>query len=299
MNTFFNNEGLVKYLWKKKLLFLIITIVAVLLSVIFSGPKFITPLFKSSAVLYPSSLSPYSEENETEQMLQFLKSDDILERLIKDFNLFEHYNIKKNSPHSKTLVLKKLKSNFSVGKSQYEGVEITIYDKDPKQAKIMVDSVISYYNQLVKKEHNKKYQEILYASEKEMNRLQKQIDSIKNHIKDLRLKTKVLDIKKQAKVISPKNENLYVNFLAHKEELMVKDSILVNLNKLFNKEKATYENTYREYKNKQNFYIMVSKPQIADKKSYPIRWLIVLISLIGAYILTFIVLAITDKNKSN
>ena len=87
--------------------------------------------------------------------------------------------------------------------------------------------------------------------------------------------------------------------MEHKEDFLVQDSVLVGLNKLYIKEKEKYEKAYREYKNKVKYYIMVSKPQIADKKSYPIRWLIVLISLIGAYIITFIVLVLTDKNKNN
>ena len=75
-------------------------------------------------------------------MLQFLQSDDILHRLIKDFNLYKHYDIPIQKKHSKSLVLKKLKSNISISKSQYEGVEIKVYDKNPKQAKAMIDSII-------------------------------------------------------------------------------------------------------------------------------------------------------------
>ena len=299
MNNFFNNEGLLKFIWKKKIPFLLITIITVLAAIIFSGPKFVTPLFKSEAILYPSNLSTYSDENETEQMLQFLKSDDILDKLISDFNLYKHYNIDRTTPHSKTLVTRKLKSNFSIGKSQYEGVSIKIYDKDPKQAKNMVDSVISYYNNIVKNQHDTKYKEIMNASAYEMNRLQKQIDSLKNNIKELRLKTKVLDIKKQAKVISPKENSFYDQFLSHKEDFLIQDTVLVNLNKLYIKEKGKYENAFRGYKNKVNYYVMVSEPKIADKKSYPVRWLIVLISLIGVYIITFIVMVLTDKNKNN
>ena len=299
MNTFFNNEGLLKFIWKKRIIFLLVTIISVLAAIIFSGPQFITPLFKSEAILYPSNLSTYSDENETEQMLQFLKSDNILDKLISDFHLYKHYGIDPQTPHAKTLVTKELKSNFTIGKSQYEGVNIKIYDKDPKQAKRMVDSVISYYNNIVKSQHNAKYEEIMLASTNQMNRLKKQIDSLKNNIKKLRLSTKVLDVKKQAKVISPKEESLYDQFLEHKEDFLVQDSVLVGLNKLYIKEKEKYEKAYREYKNKVKYFIMVSKPQIADKKSYPIRWLIVLISLIGAYILTFIVLVLTDKNKNN
>ena len=33
---------------------------------------FITPLYKSEAVAYPANVTPYSDESETEQMLQII-----------------------------------------------------------------------------------------------------------------------------------------------------------------------------------------------------------------------------------
>ncbi len=297
MNAYFNNENLIRFIIRKKIIFLIVTIVAIVVSIVFSGPKFITPLYKSSAILYPSNLYTFSDENETEQMLQFLRSDDIILQLIEDFDLYQHYNIPQNAKHAQTLVTKKLKSNLSISKSQYEGVEIKIYDKDPKQAKIMVDSVISYYNKLVKSQHNRKYKEVMSASLFEMNRIKKQVDSLNRKISNLRLSTKVLDAKKQARILKPSNDELYNNFLKNKEQLMILDTVLTNLNHLFVAEKIKYEKAYREYQKDIKYYIWVSKPQVADKKSYPIRWLIVLLSLIGTYIVTFITLSILDKNK--
>src|SRR6187399_2603766 len=78
---------------KYKIHLFLITIFSVTLAVIFSSEAFIKPRFKSNAVVYPSNLVPYSTESPTEQMLQLFESDDIRDELIKDFNLFEHYEI--------------------------------------------------------------------------------------------------------------------------------------------------------------------------------------------------------------
>ena len=69
MNDFFDNRRILEIIWKRRLHFIIIGIVAVVLSAIFSSAFFIPPKFKSTARLYPINLSIMSEESETEHML--------------------------------------------------------------------------------------------------------------------------------------------------------------------------------------------------------------------------------------
>jgi len=83
MEEFFNSKNIVEILIKWKYHLLIIVAVSVLLAVFFSSSIFITPLFKSYAVVYPSNVSPYSNESETEQMMQIMQSKDIRDSIIK------------------------------------------------------------------------------------------------------------------------------------------------------------------------------------------------------------------------
>jgi uncharacterized protein involved in exopolysaccharide biosynthesis len=77
--------------WKWHLLS--IAVVAALLAAVFSGSFFIKPKYKSYALVYPSNIAPYSDESESEQMLQWLQSQDIRDSIIRKFNLAEHYRI--------------------------------------------------------------------------------------------------------------------------------------------------------------------------------------------------------------
>ena len=52
-------------------------VVAFLSSLVFSSAYFIPPKFKSTAVVYPVNLIPYSNESATEQLLQLLQSGDV------------------------------------------------------------------------------------------------------------------------------------------------------------------------------------------------------------------------------
>ena len=90
---------------------LIILAVAALCAIIFSAPYFITPLYKSTTIIYPTSSNSISkvlisttyqsekdimnigEDEQTEQMLQVLNSNRVRDKVISRFNLMEHYDI--------------------------------------------------------------------------------------------------------------------------------------------------------------------------------------------------------------
>ncbi len=152
------------YKWRKTLL--IIGVVAALLSAIFSSPLFITPLYKSTVILYPASSNSISnsllnenttskqdvlefgEDAQTQQMLQVLNSNKIRDKVIDKFKLAEHYDIKPGSKYYQTLLFDRFKSNISFKVTEYLAVKITVLDKDPQLAAdianeipVMLDSV--------------------------------------------------------------------------------------------------------------------------------------------------------------
>ncbi len=87
MNDFFDNQQIFLLIRKHFLHFVIIGVIAVVLSAIFSGPAFITPKYKSSARMYPVNLATMSTESESEQMLEIINSNDIKFRMFDAFRL--------------------------------------------------------------------------------------------------------------------------------------------------------------------------------------------------------------------
>src|SRR5574338_1376577 len=95
--------------WRKPLA--IVMLSTLIAAFIFSGPSFIEPKYKSTVILFPSATNSISkailedsysekqdilafgEEEQAEQMLQILNSDEIREAIIKKFDLFTHYKI--------------------------------------------------------------------------------------------------------------------------------------------------------------------------------------------------------------
>ena len=83
MESQFYQINLLQLLLKWKFHLGVIVLIAAVLAAIFSGSAFITPKFKSFAVVYPANIAPYSDENETEQMLQVFQSNDIADSISK------------------------------------------------------------------------------------------------------------------------------------------------------------------------------------------------------------------------
>ena len=80
-------------------------------------------------------------------MLQLAQSSDIRDKVIKDFNLFRHYDIDTlKNIHFRTDVIKMYEENVTIKKTEYESMEITVLDEDPVIASAMVDSIIHFFD---------------------------------------------------------------------------------------------------------------------------------------------------------
>ena len=103
-NTDFDSSNLISFIWKWRIPLIIIVVIAALAAVIFSAPFFITPKFKSTVVLFPTSTNSISkvllsdnfggkedilefgEEEQAEQLLQILNSTLIRAEIIDKYN---------------------------------------------------------------------------------------------------------------------------------------------------------------------------------------------------------------------
>ncbi len=114
MKSFFDNQDLVKLIWKWKRHLIGVGTIAIVGAAIFSSPWFITPMFQSQARIYPTNTNTYSEESESEQMLEVLNSTDIKWQLIDTFNLEERFEIPEDEAHFRTKILKEYNDRMHV-----------------------------------------------------------------------------------------------------------------------------------------------------------------------------------------
>lgn len=314
MNNFFDNQRILTLIWNRKFHFIIVGVVAMILGGIFSGPTFVKPKFKSTARVYPSNISEMSEESRTEQMLEIINSNDVKMSMFKAFNLDEAYKIEKDDPQYLTYLFDIYNQNVSTSKTQYETVEVDVMDFDPQQAADMCDSIIHFYNLKVGQIHKTKTKEMIQILKKQLDQKFIEIDTVAIALNHLRAKTGIVDFKNQA----PEITRGYMTALATgrgstsdaKEIKKLYDNMVTKgadsywlerrYNSLINEidsVKTLYEINLSEFQKNITYSHMVESPFPADKKSYPVRWLIVVFSAFSAVFFALLVFLVLDYKK--
>lgn len=315
MDNYFNNTALVRLILKWRVHLIVITIVAAVFGAIFSGPYFITPLYKSEAIVYPANIDSYSEESSSEQMLQLLQSQDITDSMIRIFDLPKHYEIDPNYVYFRTAILLEYRKNVKISKTPYEAISITVKDKDPIQASKMVEEILSLYDKKVASLHKSKYREVIDMYEKQLNKKRALIDSLQQRMYVLGTQYGLIDFSMQSQEImrgylrtvygnnaSSINtggvNELKKNIEQKGGELLVDVEMLQNEARTYVDVKVEYEQVLRFYNANMTYSNIVSYPFPSDKKAYPVRWIVVAISMLGALLLALLVIFVVENRQA-
>lgn len=316
MGNLFNNYGIIQLLWRKKNHLLIIVLVSSLLAVIFSASFFITPKFKSFAILYPDIGKVYSNENGSEQMLQWLESRDIYDSIIARFNLVDHYKIDRSDPQKVSRTFRELQRHVFVTTTKFESVKIEILDKNPDMACEMVFSMIEFFNKKVNAAHREKYLEALVLEEQRLFDKRKQLDSLMAKIVDMRMKYGLIDYGIQTNEVTRgylgtfdgsgsaqvnRNEirKLKSDIESKGDSLLMLTNLLTSVTHAYNNYLVSYEDALRNVNKELTFASVVTNPVPADKKCYPIRWIIIFVSGLGALLIAATTFIILEKFELN
>jgi capsular polysaccharide biosynthesis protein len=312
MQSQFYQINILKFLNKWKFHLGIIVLIAIVLAAIFSSPMFITPKFKSFAIVYPSNISPYSDESETEQMLQILQSSDIRDSIIRKFSLAKHYKIDSSYKYFRTTMIWEYSQNVRVSKTTFEGINIEVMDKDPKIACDMVNSIIYYYNKKVRKLHEDKFKEVVELYDRSILKKQHYIDSLENRFVELSTTYGLLDYGNQSREIArgylrtidgssgintKEVLRLKQNIELKGGEFMLLQSLIQQEAGKFSELKREYEKAYMNFDRRFSYTNVITEPFVADKKSFPVRWLIVVITSLATFFVAFLAILIFENYK--
>ena len=303
-NNNFNSLSLLQLIFKWKWHILIITIVAALCGAIFSSSAFITPLYKSEAIAYPANTSPYSEEDRTEQMLQIISSQSIADSIIEKYDLWTDYKIDRNDKFAKTYMIYEYQNKIKITKTPYEAISIVVNDQDPVTACNIAKDILYYYDQKIRKLHREKSEEVVVMFERQLIEKQHVIDSLKQRMSELGTLYGVTDLANQSREVtrswltgSAKSSELKNNLERYGGELVdLRTKIEAECN-TFVAIKCDYERELRFYNGYMTYSNIITEPFPADKKSYPVRWVIVALCGIGAFLLSILAVFIIENRK--
>lgn len=287
MDKYFDNTPILKAIFKFKWHIIAITIIAAVLGAFFSGPKFITPKYKSEAIVYPNGRSEFSDETFTEQMLQVMESQEILDSVAEVFDLMSHYKIDKNYQFAKTALIGEYRDRVSISKTPYDAVKIKVLDKDPEIACAMVNEIIRLYNVKFSEIHKNKKWENARMYEKNLARKYNFIDSLKRDLAQIANNGNMINYLYLSKGNSiayfSEGENNNAEDIANAIALV---ELIASETAAYSEIKIEYEREIRQADGEITYLNVVSKPFVAEKKSYPVRWIIVALCGISAFLLS-------------
>ena len=76
----------------------------------------------------------YGTDYDNDRLLSVAESDKVIDHLIKEFNLYEHYRVDSTKTKAPFKVKKKLLGLYDVKKTKFDAIEISVEDKDPIMA---------------------------------------------------------------------------------------------------------------------------------------------------------------------
>ncbi len=322
----FNSSNLLVFVYKKKWPLIIVCILALVISSIVS--LMIPSKYKSTVILFPASSSSISqslitesqqkkdilkfgEEEEVEQLMQMLQSTGIRNRIVEKYDLFNHYGIDLNSKHPYSTLYKTFDNNVKVSRTEFMSIRVDVYDEDPELAALIANDIAalvdSTYAKIQKERAQKAYDIVLHEFKKQQDNLKQIQDSLLSLSR-----MGVIEVKSQTEMYSEQYAIAIANGNARAvKELEKKLEVLATYGSIHTilkeqmyeevKKLAVIEAKYREAKidleqTLPNKYV-VDSAEKAERKSYPIRWLIVSISVLSTFLFSLILLLILDQVK--
>jgi len=186
MNNELNSFSTIKFAWKWRKPLVIITLLSGILAFVVS--MFITPMYKSTAVVYAthynsmlfsntdilSDMKKYGEEYETEQLLQILKSREFIDTIVSQYNLIEYYDIDLSKKHWKSLLYRYLEDNIisNIKRTQFGGITISVLDRDPDHAAVLANAIVDkldFFKNRVERDRAKAVCDLLQRQINEVN----------------------------------------------------------------------------------------------------------------------------------
>ena len=134
--------------------FMIAGLAAAVISAIVS--LLLKPLYESTVILYPSSniteastllgeassrAALFGDDDATEKLIQVIESEQVRDYLKQKYDLARHYNIKPGERYPNTLLAEKMDKYLRCTKTSFGSVEISVRDRDREIACAMANDM--------------------------------------------------------------------------------------------------------------------------------------------------------------
>lgn len=307
----FKSWSFLQWLSRHFVALLIVQVIAILLSIIFSSSHFIPKEYESYSIVYPANMADYAHESPSEQMLEFFSSVDIKNAVIQKFKLEKHYFGSKKVSYDK--LYHEYDRNVVVSPTLFRAVELDVTDVNPDTAYEMVSYILDILNKKILEVQKEKALEVAVMWKTQLDLKQYQIDSMTTAANQLSRQYGLVDYEGQSREVTKaywaalasgkdsKHITELTQQLNNLEDYGIKFKIInqhietaVNDQNLLG---VKYEDAMKDVNKHYTYYNLVSAPYKADSSCYPIRWVIVLLSCLSAFVFSVLFISTVEKAK--
>lgn len=320
----FNSVTLLLLLWRWRMKIIIVLVLTVVISAVVS--LMMTERFKSTAIIFPAKsnavvlgkmishnqgILQFGEEGEAEQLLQVLNSSAIRDRIVKKFNLMDHYEIDTTSPYKNYYLTKEYQSNVICSRTRYGSVTIDVMDTDPQMAADIANEIVvlvdSAKNQMLRERAGEGFKVV----EAEYMSLLNEIATLNDTLTKLSILGVMGSSSGQAALMESYsnaikerntalanslsaqlevNRNYGAAFTSFAEQRELKNNRLDELEGVYQQAKADANSHFPQK-------FVVETATKAERKSYPVRWLIVAVSTFSSFFFMIFFIIALEKIK--
>jgi uncharacterized protein involved in exopolysaccharide biosynthesis len=311
------------YKWRKKLL--IVTLIAVVVSVAVSF--IISPQYKATAIVFPSRTFSVSkllieqnqgaqedymdlgDEDDAEKLLQILNSSEIRNKIANKYELWTNWQIKNNTEYSQHYLKLKWEDMVTFKRTNFVSIRIEVYDYVANRSADIANSIVAYADSVKFNMTREVAKQALDITKDEYEATIARINELQDSLQAIK-ELGVLDNKEEitaysrsmAKAIEKGNESAQ-NKLQVKLDLLKKygtayDAVYADLKKYRLKYpiiKNKYDEALVNYNKPMPSKFVVEKATPNEKKAKPVKWLMVLISSVSAFLIALLYLLFTER----
>ncbi|MEO8760878.1 MAG: Wzz/FepE/Etk N-terminal domain-containing protein [Bacteroidia bacterium] len=300
------NLSIIKKIFKAKKHIAIVVAIAMVVGLIYSFSA--KPLYTSIAYVYPANIVAYGQESQTEQLLQFLESNEVRAYVVTKFKLLNHYHIDSTKENYLDIIDDIITAKIKITKTKYESVEIKVVDNNPDTAKMLVLGIIDGVNQLIENEHREKYNEDVLNSTVYLKYKTKEVDSTKKILEYMSQNYGLLNVGVQLKEAARneyKSTNSSSTFLSKLMQDMNKYGIEQGELSIYFDDQVRslafanndYQKHLSDYYRKNTFVVVASKPVKPTTPTWPKPWFVVILSGVTMLVISCLYFIFIDNIK--
>ena len=325
--NYFDSTSLFEFFWRWRKQLIIIGFAAAIIS---SGISFIIhERFKSTVIMFPvqsnaiskalltddmsgkNDVLQFGEEEQAEQLLQILNSDEIRSRICDKYKLMEHYRIDPNDKYRNTRLYEMYSDNISFKRTEFMSVKIEVLDEDPQMASDIANDIGNLLDSTKTRMQRDRADQALAIVEAEYLRKKADVDFMTDSIRKIN-ELGIYDYESQSEVTSEQyaialskgdagaikrlGDQLKIIAQYGSAYISLRDNLYIAREQL-GLLKKKYEEAKIDDEAVLTYKFIVNRAFPAERKSYPVRWLIVAVSTVASLVFGVLLLILFDNIK--